>query len=98
MGKTINPDIFRSEEGLRKGGHSRPEGSTVWGSNAFIAPTQGKDPRGAASHTVIGSRAPKPLTPLQPAANEASPKGEKAAGAPTPRVASSPPGMIGRRK
>jgi hypothetical protein len=77
-------DIYeqvRSEESKRLGGHTRPEGSSAWGSNAFIAPTQGNDPRGAAGHTVVGVHDTKPAQPLQPGATEAAPRGQKQAGA-----------------
>jgi hypothetical protein len=90
-----HPDAPRSEEGLRKGGATRQPGSTSWGHTGFVAPTN--TPAGDPSYTNIGSHAPKPAKPLQPGASEASPRGEKAAGAPTPRVASMPPGMKGRR-
>jgi hypothetical protein len=93
---TIKVELPRSEEGLRKGGHSRPVNSTLWGHNGFVAPTN--TPAGDPAYTNIGSHGPKPAPQLQPGASEASPRGEKAAGAPRARVAASPPGMIGRRK
>jgi len=88
-------DFLRSPEGLRKGGHTRPEGSTNWGTKEFIAPSvTGK---AEAQHTVIGDHSARTPKPLQPGASEAAPKGQKQYGAPVPRVAAAPAGMKGRR-
>jgi hypothetical protein len=95
--KPHHPDAPRSPEGLRRGGATRPVGSTTWGTNGFIADAV-NNPAGSSGYLNIGSHAPRPPHALQPGASEASPKGEKAAGAPTPRVAAQPAGMIGRRK
>jgi hypothetical protein len=93
-----HPEMPRSEEGLRRGGHSRPVNSTIWGTDAFRAPETIKNvPAGEAQHTVIGSHAAKPAKPLQPGASEGNPRGFKPAGAPTPRVAAQPAGVKGRR-
>jgi hypothetical protein len=62
-----------SEEGLRKGGHTRQPKSTVWGTNEFVAPTN--TPAGDPAYTNIGSHAPKPPKPLQPGASEGNPRG-----------------------
>jgi hypothetical protein len=42
-----HPEMPRSEEGLRRGGHTRPVGSTAWGHAGFVAPTNtpGEIPR-----------------------------------------------------
>jgi hypothetical protein len=82
--KPHHPDAPRSEEGFRKGGATRPIGSTVWGTNDFVAPTN--TPAGDPAYANIGSHAARRPEPLQPGASEASPKGEKAAGAPTTRA------------
>jgi hypothetical protein len=74
----MDEKFLRSPEGLRKGGHTRPVNSTLWGTNAFVAPTN--TPGGDPAYTVTGSHAPKPPKPLQPGPSEASPKGEKTAG------------------
>jgi hypothetical protein len=86
----------RSEEGLRRGGHTRAVGQTQWGDVGGHLKVPNA-PAGDAAYTNIGSHAPKPPKPLQPGASEASPRGERAAGAPTPRVATEPRGMKGRR-
>jgi hypothetical protein len=70
-----HPEMPRTPEGLRKGGHTRPVGSTVWGRNDFVAPTN--TPAGDAAYTNIGSHAPRPPKPLQPGASEGNPKGFK---------------------
>jgi hypothetical protein len=85
----------RSEEGLRRGGHTRPVGSTAWGHAGFVAPTN--TPGGDPAYTNIGSHAAKPAKALQPGASEGNPRGFKPAGAPTPRGAAQPAGMNGRR-
>jgi hypothetical protein len=92
------PDgTFRSEEGLRRGGHTRQHESE-WGR---VPPgAMGNDPRGAGAHAVIGGHAAAPAKPLAPGANSGSPRGEKGAGA-TGSVAPAaqrdgPPNTIGR--
>jgi hypothetical protein len=90
-------EYLRSEEGKRKGGHTRAVGETGWGKiDAATAKNAGGrgDP---AYNTQIGSHGPAPSRPLEPSASEGNPKGLKTAGAPTPRVAAQPAGMKGRR-
>jgi hypothetical protein len=72
------PGPPRSEEGPRRGGHTRPVASTVWGTDAFVAPTN--TPAGDPAYTVTGSHAPKPPHPLAPGASEGNPKGFNAIG------------------
>jgi hypothetical protein len=97
--KPHHPDAPRSPEGLRRGGATRPVGSTAWGTNAFVAPENVRNaPTGDASYTNIGSHAPKAAKPAEPGQSEGNPRGFKSAGAPTPRVAAQPAGMIGRRR
>jgi hypothetical protein len=68
----------RSEEGLRKGGHTRPVNSTIWGTNAFVAPENVRNaPAGDAAYTNIGSHAPKSPKPLEPGTSEGNPRGFK---------------------
>jgi hypothetical protein len=93
-------DYLRSEEGKRKGGHMRPEGSSAWAHRGLIAQATGTDPRGAAAHTVVGVHDPKPSKPLQPGATEAAPRGQKQAGATGTIVPASqrnaPPNTVGK--
>ncbi len=74
----MDEKFLRSEEGLRRGGHTRPVGSTAWGHAGFVAPTN--TPAGDPSYTNIGSHGPKPAKPLLPGASEGNPKGFKPAG------------------
>ena len=85
----------RSEEGLRKGGHTRGIHESGWG--RMDAATAKNVPEGEKAYRQIGSHAPAPARPLQPGASEGNPRGLKSAGAPTPRVAAQPAGMKGRR-
>jgi hypothetical protein len=63
----------RSEEGLRRGGHTRPIGSTQWGHTGDIARTNA--PAGDPAYTNLGSHAERPPKPLQPGASEGNPRG-----------------------
>jgi hypothetical protein len=89
-------DALRSEEGKRKGGHTRSVHESGWG--RMDAATAKNVPEGEkACNTAIGSHGPAPAKPLQPGASEGNPHGLKSAGAPRARVAVQPAGMKGRR-
>jgi hypothetical protein len=68
----------RSEEGLRKGGHTRAVGQTQWGDVGGLL----KVPNAPASapHVNIGSHGDAPMKPLKPGASEGNPCGFGAAG------------------
>jgi hypothetical protein len=93
-------EYLRSDEGRRKGAHTRAEGSSAWAHRALIAQATGTDPRGARVHTVVGVHDAKPAKPLQPGATEAAPRGQKQAGATGTIVPASqrnaPPNTVGR--
>lgn len=90
-------DHLRTNEGKRRGGHTRGVHETAWGkmdaASAKNAPGRGEP----AYNTAIGSHGPAPAKPLQPGASEGNPHGLKSAGAPRARVAAQPAGMKGRR-
>ena len=91
----VPPDHPPTPEERAKGGFTRHHPSQ-WGK---VDPAAAKNAagRGDPAYTQIGSHDRAPPKPLQPSANEASPKGEKQAGAPSPRVAAQPAGVKGRR-
>jgi hypothetical protein len=92
---TIKVELPRSEEGLRKGGHTRSSHESGWG--RMDAASAKNVPEGEKSYRQIGSHGPAPAKPAEPGQSEGNPRGFKPAGAPTPRVAAQPAGMKGRR-
>jgi hypothetical protein len=90
-------DRFRSEEGLRKGGHTRAIGETAWGKMDAAAAKNATGRGDPAYDTQIGSHGPAAAKPLQAGASEGNPHGLKSAGAPRAGVAAQPAGMKGRR-
>jgi hypothetical protein len=93
----MDEKFLRSEEGLRRGGHTRGVNETQWGK---VDPATAKNAtgRGDPAYTQIGSHDRAPPKAAEPGQSEGNPRGFKGAGAPTPRVAAQPAGMIGRRK
>jgi hypothetical protein len=65
----------RTPDGLRIGGHTRPVGSTQWGSCESIPKTNATSRDAPA--VSIGSHAPAPAKPLKPGASEGNPCGFK---------------------
>jgi hypothetical protein len=64
----------RSPEGLMRGGHTRPIGSTTWGCSADLLKVPNA-PNRSAPYQVIGSHGPAPARRLQPGASEGNPAG-----------------------
>jgi hypothetical protein len=63
----------RSPEGLMRGGHTRPLGSTTWGCVGDIA--EAKNEPSGAPFVNIGSHGPALAKPLASGASEGNPKG-----------------------
>jgi hypothetical protein len=68
----------RSPNGLLRGGHTRPIGSTAWGRSAPLLKVPNAPSGGPVVN--IGSHGPAPARPLAPGSSEGNPKGFDPAG------------------
>ena len=90
-------EYLRSENGKRRGGHTRAVGESGWGKIADPASVKNVPGGEPAYNTAFGSHDRAPPKPAEPGQSEGNPRGFKPAGAPRARVAVEPAGVKGRR-